>query len=83
MLECPGTGLVGLAIAKRVGSKPQRNRARRRLREALARVELSSDRDRIFIGGSRLLTRPLPELIAQLEDLLGSAPNGPREPEAP
>jgi len=36
----PGTGLVGVAVSKKIGSKPRRNRLKRRFRAA---IELRSD----------------------------------------
>jgi ribonuclease P protein component len=41
VVALPGTGLVGIATAKKIGSKPERNRAKRRIREAI-RLETHS-----------------------------------------
>ncbi|MCX7799086.1 MAG: ribonuclease P protein component [Fimbriimonadales bacterium] len=67
----PGTGRVGLAVSRAVGSTPRRNRARRRFREALLGSEaLRPDRDYVFVLGERALTEPLPALRAAAEELL-------------
>jgi ribonuclease P protein component len=36
----PGTGLVGIAVSRKIGSKPRRNRLKRRFRAA---IESSTD----------------------------------------
>jgi ribonuclease P protein component len=35
LISLPGTGLLGIATSKKIGSKPPRNRAKRRFREAI------------------------------------------------
>ena len=35
LIALPGTGLLGIATAKKIGGKPDRNRAKRRFREAI------------------------------------------------
>jgi len=35
VIALPGTGLIGIATSKKIGTKPQRNRAKRRFREAI------------------------------------------------
>jgi ribonuclease P protein component len=35
MISLPGTGLIGIATSKKLGSAPARNRVKRRFREAI------------------------------------------------
>jgi len=35
LISLPGEGLVGIATSKKIGGKPPRNRAKRRVREAI------------------------------------------------
>lgn len=51
----PGSPLVGVVAGRALGGAVQRNRAKRRLREAAARVALRPDRDYVVIAGPDVL----------------------------
>ena len=59
----PRSPLVGVLAGKAVGGAVQRNRAKRRLREALARVPLRGDRDYLVIAGEVVPTAPFGALV--------------------
>ncbi|MDR3690221.1 MAG: ribonuclease P protein component [Fimbriimonas sp.] len=46
LIASPGTGLIGFAVSKKVGSRPRRNKLKRRFREAV--FDLREDLDRRF-----------------------------------
>lgn len=50
--------LVGVLAGKAVGGAVRRNRAKRRLREAIARAPLRGDRDYLVIAGEAVATAP-------------------------
>lgn len=54
----PGSPLVGVLAGKAVGGAVRRNRAKRRLREAVARAPLRGDRDYLVIAGEAVVTAP-------------------------
>jgi len=54
---------LGIAATRKFGSAVQRNRAKRRLREALARVPLRGDRDYLVIAGEAVPTAPFGALV--------------------
>jgi ribonuclease P protein component len=51
-----------VAGAKKVGGAVQRNRAKRRLREALESVPLRSGHDYVIIASKRVLTAPFDDV---------------------
>lgn len=53
VIALPGTGLLGVTTAKKIGNRPQRNRAKRRFREAiLTQADLADPRlDFVVIVG--------------------------------
>ncbi|MFH1330280.1 MAG: ribonuclease P protein component [Actinomycetota bacterium] len=59
----PRSPLVGVLAGKAVGGAVQRNRAKRRLREALARAPLRGDRDYLVIAGEVVPTVPFGALV--------------------
>ena len=58
-----GSPRVGVLVGKAVGGAVRRNRAKRRLREAVARVPLRGDRDYLVIAGERVPTAPFGTLV--------------------
>lgn len=56
--------LVGIVAGHSVGGAVERNRAKRRLREALARAPLRGDRDYVVIAGREVLEVPFPDVVA-------------------
>jgi len=61
---------VGLTASRRVGGAVQRNRARRRLREAVARVmplHAAAGHDYVVIARAASVRRPFPALAHDLE----------------
>ncbi len=57
---------VGVSVGRSVGGSVQRNRAKRRLREALALVVLPPGRDYVVLAGREVLETPFQELVAWL-----------------
>ncbi len=60
---------VGFTVSRRVGGAVQRNRARRRLKAALARLDpdcVAGGVDVVVIGRTETLKRPFPDLIGDL-----------------
>ena len=66
---------VGFAAGRRIGSAVMRNRARRRLREAVRRLrqQLPDGVDAVWIGRRPAATQPWPEVEAAVRELLGNA----------
>lgn len=62
----PGNPRVGFVAGKHIGTAVQRNRAKRRLREAIARVPLSSGTDYVVIASKDVLTVDFEALIQWL-----------------
>lgn len=58
-----GSPLVGVAAARSLGGSVQRNRAKRRLREAVAQAPLRPNRDYVVIAGPGVLEAPFQELV--------------------
>lgn len=60
----PGSPLVGIATGRSLGGSVQRNRAKRRLREAVAQAPLRRDRDYVVVAGREVLEVPFQEVVA-------------------
>jgi ribonuclease P protein component len=74
MTALPGSGLVGIATSKKIGTTPQRNRAKRRLREALRANEavLNPRLDFVALAMPESVGASLEALIADTGRLLRS-----------
>jgi ribonuclease P protein component len=68
----PTTIRVGFTASRKVGSAVARNRARRRLRAAVAQIMPSAapGHDFVVIARADTVTRPFPGLLADLEAAL-------------
>jgi ribonuclease P protein component len=73
-----GKGKVGFAVGRRIGNSVDRNRARRRLREAYRREQgcLAAGIDVVFVGRPAVLTRPFGEILGEMRDTLQSLSRG-------
>jgi ribonuclease P protein component len=57
---------VGIVASLRVGGAVARNRAKRRLREALMRVELKSDTAYVVVASPNVVTMRFDDLVGEL-----------------
>jgi ribonuclease P protein component len=60
-----------VAGKKKVGGAAQRNRAKRRLREALAVIPLREGNDYVVVASSTVLTAPFGEVVGWLRAAVG------------
>ena len=67
----PGPPRVGFVAGRKVGSAVVRNRAKRRLREAMARTELRDDVDYVVIASAEVVGAPFQCLVAWLREAIG------------
>ncbi len=58
---------VGFVAGKKVGNAVARNRAKRRLREAVRRVPLAPGTTYIVIADKRVVDAPFPSIVTWLE----------------
>lgn len=73
----PGPPRVGVVAGrKKVGGAVQRNRAKRRLREALARIPLRDGCDYVVIASSAVLAAPFGEVERWLREAVDEETNG-------
>jgi ribonuclease P protein component len=68
----PGDGLLGIATSKKIGNKPQRNRAKRRFREVLRelRSELHPQLDYVVVALPSSTEALLPEINDDVRSLI-------------
>lgn len=62
-----GPPRVGIVAAKGVGNAVKRNRAKRRLREAVARVRLDDGVSYVVIASPEVLAAPFDRLVASVQ----------------
>ena len=77
---------IGLTVTRKVGSAPERNRIRRRLREALRHAKALStepETDYVVVARRDVLSVPFPRLIADLEATIRRVGAKMRQPRAP
>ncbi len=67
----PGPPRVGFVAGRNVGGAVVRNRAKRRLREAVARTELRDGVDYVVIASADAVEAPFQRLVAWLEEATG------------
>ncbi len=73
VLQAPGhlgTPQVGVVAAKNVGNAVQRNRAKRRLREAAHRVDLRPKTAYVVVASPEVLAAPFSELVDWLRSAI-------------
>lgn len=68
----PGSTRVGVVAGRKVGNAVQRNRAKRRLREALRRVRLEPGVDYVVIAGPAVARAAWGEVMAWMETGIGA-----------
>ncbi len=70
MFVAPGLGVepeAGFVAGKKVGNAVARNRSKRRLREAVRRLDLSPRTAYVFVASREVLHAPFPTLVEWLE----------------
>ena len=67
-----GPAQVGFVAGRRVGNAVRRNRARRRLREAVARIRLRPDTAYVIIAGPRVADVDFSVLVEWLRRAVGT-----------
>ena len=68
----PGPPQVGFVAARRVGNAVRRNLAKRRLREAMMKVELQTDTAYVVIASPGVVTAEFNDLISYLSTAVSS-----------
>ena len=73
-----GQTRVGFVAGRRVGTAVARNRAKRRLREAMARIAVPSDVDCILLASAEVNRAPFEQLVGWLVEAFdGDGAAGP------
>jgi ribonuclease P protein component len=68
----PGLPRVAVVAGRRVGRAVDRNRAKRRVREAVARVRLRAGHDYVVVAGQSAVEIPFEELVGCLRRAAGA-----------
>jgi ribonuclease P protein component len=63
---------VGLVAGKRIGNAVLRNRAKRRLRQAVKLAGLADGNDYVVVAGRSVIDAAYPKLVASLRELAAS-----------
>ena len=72
LIASSGEGLIGIATAKKIGAKPRRNRAKRRVREAIRPLaERNELLDSVVVVTVAALDCPFEDLQNELRELFG------------
>ncbi len=66
---------AGFVAGKAVGNAVQRNRAKRRLREAARRIELEPATAHVFVASRDVLDVPFDTLVDWMQASVGKEPN--------
>lgn len=76
---------VGFAVSRQLRGAAQRNRARRRVREAYRQVRalIAADIEMVVVARASAATRPFPELVEDMRRLAENLARAPRAAEAP
>ena len=69
----PGNGLVGIATSKKLGSKPQRNKQKRRIHAMLQSEALSKTQDFVLVASFKCLKTDYATLNSELTQLMDEA----------
>jgi ribonuclease P protein component len=80
-----GAARVGFTVTKKAGNAVQRNRIRRRLKEAVrlhAADDMGPGNDYVIVGRSEILSAPFGQLAAELTRRIRDKRQGPRSNDA-
>ncbi len=80
-----GAARVGFTVTKKAGNAVQRNRIRRRLKEAVrlhAADDMAPGNDYVIVGRSEILSAPFGQLAAELTRRIRDKRQGPRSTDA-
>ena len=74
------TRRVGFAVSRQLRGAAQRNRARRRIREAYRQVRalIAADIEMVVVARASAATRPFPELVEDMRRLAENLARAPR-----
>lgn len=70
-----GPPQVGFVASRRVGNAVRRNRAKRRLREAMMRIELEPNTAYVVVAPERASTMDFEQLVGRLCETIGVGVN--------
>lgn len=72
----PGPPQVGIVAGRAVGNAVRRNRAKRRLREALRRVELRPGTAYVVVASKEVVAIPFDLLVERLDEAIAGSEEG-------